>query len=310
MTITFLAPDGVAITAQQMRQANSVLFGNGAGRVLGGRSGFRADTASTIFTATSTTWTLNPCSAMIDPAASTYQGMYAWATDAAVTGAVTAANATNPRKDIVYIQINDSSAGDGSGALTANVLYLAGTPAPSPVAPALPARSFLVGTITVPQSGGGSPTVVMNPARFVAAGGILPVFSQAERDALTKYDGLAVRRMDVAGRLIETWDGTSWFRERDGVPTRIQSGSCTVSVTSGTAAGSLAVTFPTAFSSAPNSVVLTKASVSGSASTMRLLQPVATGISATGFTANLETTTGANVGATFNVVCYWVAVQN
>lgn len=212
MTIVYLQPDGVAITAQGERQGSAAFHGGGANRPLGGRSGFRVDTASNILTATSTTWTLAPCSAMIDPGASTHQGMYGWATDANVTGSVTAADATYARKDIVYIQVNDSSAGDGSGATTAPVLYLAGTPSASPVAPSLPARSFLVGTITVPQSGGGSPTVVLNTARYVAAGGIQPVYSQAERDALVAYDGLRVVRMDVAGRPIDAYDGAAWNR--------------------------------------------------------------------------------------------------
>jgi hypothetical protein len=125
-----------------------------------------------------------------------------------VTGSVTAADATNPRKDSVYILVNDSSAGDGSGALTANVLYLAGTPGVTPAAPTLPARSFLVGTITVPQSGGGSPTVVLNPARYVAAGGILPVADTTEQAGLTKYSGLATSRAGI----LEVTDGTNWNR--------------------------------------------------------------------------------------------------
>jgi len=147
---------------------------------------------------------------MIDPGASTHQGMYGWSSDSNVTGSVTAADATYDRKDIVYIQVNDSSAGDGSGALSAPVLYLAGTASATPTAPSLPARSFLVGTITVPKAGGGSPTVLLNPAVYVAAGAPLPVFSQAERDALSKYDGLTVRRMDLIGRPTETWDGADW----------------------------------------------------------------------------------------------------
>jgi hypothetical protein len=213
MTITFLQPDGVAITAQQFRQGQAATHGGGSGRRLGGRSGFRVDTPSNILTASSTTWTLTPCAAMIDPGASTHQGMYGWSTDANVTGSVTAADVTNPRKDIVYIQINDSSAGDGSGALTANVSYLAGTPAGTPSAPTLPARSFLVGTISIPIAGGGSPTVVRNPAVFVAAGGILPVYSQAERDALTGYDGLTVRRNDLPTKPVQVWtaDASKWL---------------------------------------------------------------------------------------------------
>lgn len=216
MTITLLQVDGdptngPKYTAQQFRQGQAATHGGGSGRQLGGRSGFRLGTPSTVLSATSTTWTLNACAAMIDPGASTHQGMYGWASDANVTGAVTAADATNPRKDIVYIQVNDSSAGDGSGALTADVLYLAGTPAVDPAAPALPARSFLVGTISVPVSGGGDPSVVLNPARYVAAGADLPVAGTVERDALPgKFDGLTVRRMDLPGRPVETWDGAKW----------------------------------------------------------------------------------------------------
>ena len=208
MTITFLQPDGVPITAQQKRQGSAAQYGAGFGRALGGRSGFRVDTSSTVLVATTTTWTLKPCSAMIDPGASTHQGMYGWSTDADVTGPVTAADATYGRKDIVYIQINDSSAGDGSGATSAPVLYLAGTPSASPVAPTLPPRSFLLGTITVPVAGGGSPTVLVNPARFVAAGARLPVGSAAERPS-TPHVGQEVIRTDRNNH-VQQWNGTAW----------------------------------------------------------------------------------------------------
>ena len=215
MTITYLAPDGVAITAQQFRQAQAATHGGGSGRQLGGRSGFRVDTPSNVLTATSTTWTLTPCAAMIDPGASTHQGVYGWSTDANVTGSVTAADGTNPRKDIVYIQVNDSSAGDGSGALTANVLYLAGTPGVTPSAPTLPVRSFLVGTITVPQAGGGSPTVALNPARYASAGGILLVTGAADRATITSpYVGQEIQRLDLTqlspSGIRERWNGTNW----------------------------------------------------------------------------------------------------
>jgi hypothetical protein len=215
MTITFLAPDGVAITAQQERQAKAAMYAPGRGRRLGGRSGFRVDTPDTVLTATSTTWTLGPCAAMIDPEATTHQGFYGWANDANVTGTVTAAHDTNPRKDIVYIQINDSTAGDGSGAVNADVKYLAGTPAVTPSAPAVPARSFLVGTITVPQVGGGSPTVEINKAKFVAAGGILPVFSVTDRANISiPVVGQEIQRMDLTQisttGIREKWNGTNW----------------------------------------------------------------------------------------------------
>jgi hypothetical protein len=217
MTITFLAPDGVELSAQRFRQAHAPLFGGGSGRRLGGRSGFRVDTPSNVLTVTSTTWTLVPCAVEIDPGASTHQGMYGWATDANVSGGVTAADSTYGRKDIVFIRINDSSAGDGSGAMTAPVEYLAGVPSDNPAAPVLPARSFLVGTINVPIAGGGSPTVVRNPAVFVAAGGILPVWSQGEFDALIPFEGFTVRRMDLTGAPLVIYRSGSWSTDLRGV---------------------------------------------------------------------------------------------
>lgn len=211
MTITFLAPDGVPLTAQQERQANAARHGGGSGRQLGGRSGFRVGTPSNVLTATSTTWTLGPCAAELDPGATTHQGMYGWATDANVSGAVTAADSTYARKDIVYIRVSDASAGDGtSGTPTAPVLYLAGTPAADPDAPDLPPRSFLVGTINMPVSGGGAPTVVLNPARYVSAGGIQPVFDTADLATFTPYPGFTIQRMDLPGMPLFTHDGTAY----------------------------------------------------------------------------------------------------
>lgn len=214
MAITLRMVDGVALSALRERQGWAAWHGGGSGRQLGGRSGFRVGTPSNALTATSTTWTLIPVSAALDPGAQTHQGMYGWSSDANETGPVTAADATNPRKDIVYIQLNDSDM-DTSGAKSAPVLYLAGTPGVTPAAPALPARSFLVGTITVPQAGGGSPTVVLNPARYVAAGGLLPVGSSDDRATITTpYVGQEIQRTDLTqlspSGVKERWNGTNW----------------------------------------------------------------------------------------------------
>jgi len=217
-------PDGLALTAQQERQAKAPQHGGGSGRQLGGRSGFRVGTPSNILTANATTWTLGPCSIEIDPGASVDQGMYGWANSSNFTGTgaqgVQAADATYDRKDIVYIQINDPSAGDGTASLSYNPQYLAGTASATPTAPALPPRSFLVGTITVPKAGGGSPTVVRNPAVYVAAGAPLPVSSLAERDALTVFDSLTVRRMDLTGDPLQWWsaDLNKWLTGAVGIP--------------------------------------------------------------------------------------------
>lgn len=205
-------------TAQQYRQARAAEHGGGSGRQLGLRSGFRVGTPSNVLTATSTTWTLGPCAAKLDVGEGVTQGGYDWANDSNFTGSgaqgVQAADSTNPRKDIVYIQVNDANS-DGSGQRSAPILYLAGTAGVNPQPPALPARSFLVGTITVPQSGGGSPTVVLNPARYVAAGGLLPVSGTADRATVTApYVGQEIQRTDLTqlspSGIKERWNGTNW----------------------------------------------------------------------------------------------------
>ena len=298
MTITLLAPDGLAVRAQQERQGRAAEHGGGSGRQLGGRSGFRVGTPTNVLTATSTTWTLGPCAAEIDPGASLHQGMYGWATDQNITGTVTAADATYDRKDIVYIQINDPTSGDGTGTLKYDPQYLAGSPSATPAAPTLPARSFLVGTISVPKAGGGSPTVQLNPARYVAAGAALPV-SLAEREALAgKYDGLTVQRTDVAGRPLETWDGSDWWRVGGG-PHATASGGGLIGIVNGNALfGPSWQAFPAGrFTVAPVVTVTTDQS--------RIIS-VPGGITKDGFNLYLQNVTGS---ASNNGTFSWTAVQ-
>jgi len=47
---------------------------------------------------------------------------------------------------------------------------------------------------------------------FKSANLIVKVANTAARDALTKYDGLTVRRLDATGRPTEVWDGSGWTR--------------------------------------------------------------------------------------------------
>jgi len=309
MTITCQPMDATAgapaYSAQNERQNMAPLFGGGGGVVLGARSGWRVGTPSNILSVTSTAWTLGPSSAVITPGAATAQGSYRWATDANITAAnnLTPPDATYDRKDIVYIQVNDSSSGDGSGALTAPVLYLAGAATATPVAPTLPARSFLVGTITVPKVGGGSPTVIRNPAVFVAAGGILPVADGSEQAPLTQYPGSATSR----GGILELSDGSAWNRPGPKVipspASQVGAGLASTAFTTGTnipiiqvgtvvvttdASGYFSITYPAAF---PNGVLMV-AFTSGDASVGRNIVLATAG---TPFTQSLSTAYGSAV---------------
>lgn len=74
-------------------------------------------------------------------------GTYVAYNDAQVTVAITTADPTNPRIDLICMTVNDSYY---SGS-TNNVVFqvVAGTPAGSPVAPALPANSISLATVAV-----------------------------------------------------------------------------------------------------------------------------------------------------------------
>lgn len=174
-----------AYSGRMYRQIHSaILTGATAARPLGARSGVRPGTPTTTVTATSTVWTVKPHSGIIDAQTAVEAGPYWYAIDANVTGAVTAAHATLPRKDIVYIRIDDPAESDGSSVPVAAAGYLAGTAAGSPAAPATPARSMVLAEINVPASGGGSPTVTFTAPVLAAAGGIVQVRTLAELTSL------------------------------------------------------------------------------------------------------------------------------
>lgn len=154
-----------------------LVAGARTGRPLGGRSGVRPGTPTTTVSATSTTWTCGPHAGVLDLQAAAEAGPYGYSVDAAVSGAMTAANQTNPRIDIVYVQLDDPAEGDGTSAPAVTPKYLAGSAGQTPSAPAAPARSMVLAQINVPASGGGAPSVTWVAPYSVAAGGVTPVRS-------------------------------------------------------------------------------------------------------------------------------------
>jgi len=166
MAITVIpldATSGVpAFTSQQTRQAWSALYGPApSGRPLGAISGVRPGTPTTTVFLSGTgsmTWNVAAHGGVLDTQTSALAGPYGYATTGGDSGAITAADPSNPRVDIVYVKVNDNTQ-DGSGLTNGQVAYLAGTPAPSPTAPAVPSRGMVLANISVPASGGGAPSV-------------------------------------------------------------------------------------------------------------------------------------------------------
>lgn len=199
-----------AYSANELRQAMALALMYD-GRSLGARQGVRPGGTQLQTTLVSTTITVKAGVACVDPALSTPQGPYWVALPADETFTLTPADATNPRKDITILRVYDHDE-DSSGLRLARSEYLVGTAAPSPVEPSVPAGAIRLATIDVPASGGGSPVVTDRRLPTVASGGILPVASQAERDALTDpYPGQVVGRTDTA--MLEMRVGSAWVRQ-------------------------------------------------------------------------------------------------
>jgi hypothetical protein len=89
------------------------------------------------------------------------------------------------------------------------------------------------------------------------------------------------------------------------MPTAVQAGSGTIAIGAGVPSATLAVTFPTAFSAAPVVVANLTANVAGRASLLKLY-PIS--ITATGFTAKMQTSDNNDVGTSYTLGFNWVAV--
>ena len=76
------------------------------------------------------------------------QGVYAVTNDAVTNLSVATADATNPRRDLVVIQVRDNTA-DAGGVNDARLFVVTGTPAAAPVDPAVPAGCVVLARVQV-----------------------------------------------------------------------------------------------------------------------------------------------------------------
>jgi len=162
-------------SGRMLRQVGSVAFaGATAARPFGVSSGVRPGTSTTTVTATATVWTVNPHAGLLDFEAAMESGPTSYAIDAAVTGAVRAADGF-ARVDLVWVR-QDIPLEDGASVPAVVPGYTYGTVASTP--PATPARCMVLAWVNVPASGGGSPTVTWKAPYAVAAGADMPVITR------------------------------------------------------------------------------------------------------------------------------------
>lgn len=134
----------------------------------------------------------------------TADGVYLGALEAAATANIAAAPGANSRIDVVYVKQNDSGSTvspDADTAFAAGVQT--GTAAVSPTKPSIPVGALEIATVTVAAgatSTNGAGVTIVNTAPLTSTRGA-PVWvrTQAERDALTAYNGLSVKRIDLGG---------------------------------------------------------------------------------------------------------------
>ncbi|MFF7982275.1 hypothetical protein ACFZDK_24625 [Streptomyces sp. NPDC007901] len=193
--------DTVSLNAFQLRRVDSLIVMTNGANPLGARSGVAPGSNGFAVSVSGTTITVGTGITSLYFAG---QGTYRVAMTSTSTLTQNAPHATLPRIDLVYLRVWDNSV-DASGLNQADVQYLAGTAASSPVAPT-PAGTVIympLAQLNVPASGGGSTTVNSSVLPItVAPGGILPASSAPTSPYTGQYydDGTNLRR----------YNGSSW----------------------------------------------------------------------------------------------------
>lgn len=191
--------------AQELRRAQAMFLASGVADRFGARGGVRP-TGSTIASITGTTWTVQNLNAVVYPGITSLSGPYV-VQHPQEAGATTAADGTNPRIDALDLQIQDDDE-DASGERRARIVYVNGTPAGSPVAPAATANSLRIATILVPAGGAPSPSLTVVAPFTTALGGILPAATSAALPAAGRYEGMYADQADTDA--LRRWNGSAW----------------------------------------------------------------------------------------------------
>ncbi|MGV9891743.1 hypothetical protein [Streptomyces sp. NPDC003395] len=188
----------------ELRRADMMMV-MGDGTALGGRSGLRPGDPGLAVTLAGSTINV---SAGVSALYRSGQGLYrAFLPSSVSPGTVAAANATFSRIDLVYLRVWDTDV-DSTGLRKADAVYLQGTASATPAQPTPGVNEIYIplAKITVPQSGGGSPSLVDLRPVTVAPGGILPGANNSPPNPYTgQYwdDGTNLRRWN--GSLFETY---------------------------------------------------------------------------------------------------------
>ncbi|WBQ03792.1 glycine-rich domain-containing protein [Kribbella sp. CA-293567] len=210
-TPAWLASSGglPAYDATELRVIDS-MYATFDGAVLGAREGVRPGGNPLAVTIAGSNWNVATGIASVSGILAGALGHYIVPVTAAESGPLNAADGTFGRKDIVVLRVYDAENGDATR--EAKVEYLIGTPSATPSTPAVPSKSLLLGTITVPKATTGSPSVVLNTKYTVASGGILPTGTRPTSPHL----GQTIYNTSTG--VMEYHDGSGWLALSGGTP--------------------------------------------------------------------------------------------
>jgi hypothetical protein len=144
------------------------------------------------------------------------------------------------RNDLIVAQQTDTFYSDGSTAFT--VKQVVGTPNSTPSDPSVTGDYIPLARVAFPANAStvqASYITDLRPGWTVAAGGVLPVATQAVRDALTPFPGMVVYRLDRKWE--ELYDGGAWRVDGPAICANVADLSAITAPT----AGQLAVTTDT-----------------------------------------------------------------
>lgn len=136
------------------------------------------------------------------------QGVYASFNDAPVSLAVSAADPTNARKDLVVLKARDAFY---SGASTdMSLAIVTGTPAASPSDPSIPANALVLARITVPAAATSVITAYITDLRTFATalGGVQRCTSTTRPTSSSLFEGLYIDESDT--NRLWRYDGANW----------------------------------------------------------------------------------------------------
>lgn len=195
-----------AYSALDLRRIGAITLHPASTDRLGAREGVRPHSTEAV-TVAGTSYSIAETGAVIYPRETSTSGPYPAVIEALSGQALNPADGTNPRLDGVDAQLQDDDE-DGSGQRRLQIVYVAGTPASSPTAPAVTDNSIRLATILVPAGGSPAPSV-QTPCQYADGPGILPCRNSTERPTVGLFAGLSVWRIDL--QVMETWDGTAWL---------------------------------------------------------------------------------------------------